>query len=124
MRKLTPAEQNWYGEKIRWFKQFRAGVPISEGFFPLGNWRQPGAVTWDGFARLSRQGEGLVVLFKNDAPIAQVEVKLPAFPDGSFHVRSVMTSQTLGTFSGEQFRRGITAHFPEGHKVEILEIRR
>ena len=124
LRKLTPAERDWYGEKIRWFKQFRAGVPISEGFFPLGNWQQPGAVTWDGFARLSRQGEGLVVLFKNDAPIAQVEVKLPAFPDGSFHVRSVMTSQTLGTFSGEQFRRGITAHFPEGHKVEILEIRR
>ena len=124
LRKLTPAEQDWYGEKIRWFKQFRAAVPINEGFFPLGNWRQPGVVAWDGFARLSRQGEGLVVLFKNDAPIAQVEVKLPAFPDGSFHVRSVMTSQTLGTFSGEQFRRGITAQFPEGHKIEILEIRR
>ncbi len=124
LRKLAPAEQDWYGEKIHWFKQFRAAVPLNEGFFPLGNWRQPGAVTWDGFARLSRQGEGLIGLFKNDAPIEEVEVKLPAFPDGSFRVRSVMTGQTLGTFGGEQLRRGITVHFPESHRVEILEIRK
>jgi alpha-galactosidase len=124
LRRLTPAEQDWYGEKIRWFKQLRAAVPISEGFFPLGNWRQPGAATWDGFARLSRQGEGLIVLFKNDSDTAQVEVKLLSFPDGSFHVRSVMAGQALGTFRGEQFRHGVTVHFPGIHKVEILEIRR
>ncbi len=99
-------------------------MPISEGFFPLGNWRQPGAGTWDGFARLSRHGEGMIVLFKNDSHLEQVEVKLPAFPDGSFHVRSVISGQTLGNFSGEQFRHAFKARFPENHKVEILEIRK
>ena len=91
LRKLTPAEQDWYGEKIRWFKTLRKEVPIQEGFFPLGNWAQPGAATWDGFARLSRQGEGMIALFKNESGLDQVEVKLPTFPDGTFRVRSAMT---------------------------------
>ncbi len=124
LRKLTPAEQNWYGEKIRWFRQLRAAVPFNEGFFPLGNWLQPGVVAWDGYARLSRQGEGLIVLFKNDSPVEKVEVKLPVFPDGSFHVRSAMTGKAVGTFRGEQFRSGVTALFPATHKVEILEVHR
>ena len=84
LRKLTPEQQDWYGEKIRWFKALRKDVPILEGFFPLGNWQQPGAATWDGFARLSRQGEGMIALFKNESHLEEVEIKLPVFPDGTF----------------------------------------
>jgi alpha-galactosidase len=122
--KLTPAEQDWYGERIRWFKKLRAAVPINEGFFPLGAWAQPGAATWDGFARLSRQGEGLIAIFKNESGTQNVEVKLPVFPEGSFRVRSVMTGESLATFSGEQIRRGIQVRLPANYKVEILEVRR
>ena len=107
LRKLTPEQQDWYGEKIRWFKALRKDVPLSDGFFPLGNWQQPAAATWDGFARLSRQGEGMVALFKNESHINHVEVKLPVFPDGTFHVRSAITGQALGARTGEQFRQGI-----------------
>jgi alpha-galactosidase len=124
LRKLTPAELDWYGERIRWFKKLRRDVPVTEGFFPLGSWQQPGAATWDGFARLSRQGEGLIAIFKNESGVAQVEVKLPVFPAGSYRMRSVMTGESLGTFSGEQFQRGITVQLPRQYKVEILEIRR
>jgi alpha-galactosidase len=123
LRKLTPAEQDWYGEKIRWFKTLRREIPIQEGFFPLGNWWQPGAATWDGFARLSRQGEGLVVLFKNESHLDEVTVKLVTFPDGTYRVRSVMTGKTLGNFTGEQFRQGIQLRFAANKKVELLEIR-
>ena len=42
LRKLTRSEQEWYGEKIRWFKTAAEDVPIQEGFFSLGNWAQPG----------------------------------------------------------------------------------
>jgi alpha-galactosidase len=124
LRKLTPAEQDWYGDKIRWFKTLRREVPIREGFFPLGNWWQPGAATWDGFARLSRQGEGMMALFKNEAHLDQVKAKLATFPDGTFRVRSVMTGKTLGKFTGEQFRQGIQLRFPADNKVELLEIRK
>jgi alpha-galactosidase len=123
-RKLAPADVKWYGEKIRWFKDLRKAVPMQEGFFPLGEWRQPGAATWDGFARLSRQGEGLIALFKNKSETQRVEVKLPVFPDGQFRIRSVMTGQAVGNYSGEQIRRGLRVQLPVKFKVEVLEIRK
>ncbi len=124
LRKLTPEQQDWYGERIRWFKALRKDVPLLEGFFPLGNWQQPGAATWDGFARLSRQGEGMIALFKNESHLDHVAVRLPVFPDGTFHVRSAMTGKPQGTRTGEQFRQGIEIHLPPEHQVEILEIRK
>ena len=124
LRKLTPAQHDWYGEKIRWFKSLRKEVPIQEGFFPLGNWQQPGAATWDGFARLSRKGEGIIALFKNESHLHQAVVKLPVFPDGTFHVRSAMTGQVLGARSGRNFREGFEVTLPQEHQVEILEIRK
>jgi alpha-galactosidase len=124
LRKLTPDEQDWYGERIRWFKALRRAVPLNEGFFPLGSWMQPGAATWDGYARLGRQGEGLVVLFRNDSGARSAEVKLPAFPDGAFTVRSQMSGRAVGTYSGSQFREGIEFPLPAKYQVEILEIRK
>ncbi len=124
LRKLTSGEQDWYGGRIRWFKALRRAVPLNEGFFPLGSSMQTGAATWDGYARLGRQGEGLIVLFKNDSGAKNVEVKLPVFPDGEFTVRSEMSGQALGKFPGSQFRAGIEFPLPEKYRVEILEIRR
>jgi len=124
LRKLTPTEQDAYGERIRWFKGLRARVGINQGFFPLGSWLQPQAAAWDGFARLERSGAGMIAIFKNDSGAAQVTVKLPAFPDGSFHVRSALTGQALGDFTGEQFRRGIEVPLPAKYLVEILEIQK
>ncbi len=123
LRKLTPEQQAWYGEKIRWFKALRKQVPLQEGFFPLGNYHQPGAVTWDGFARLSRQGEGIIALFKNESRLDEVKVALPVFPDGMFHLRSSITGRVLGDHTGEQLRQGIQVHLPPDYKVEVLEIR-
>ena len=124
LRKLTPTEQAWYGERIRGFKKLRREVAINESFFPLGAWRQPGAAAWDGFARLSRQGEGLIVLFRNETGLESVNVKLPAFPAGSFHVRSAMTGEDLGDYTGEQFRNGVPIKFPAKYRVEVLEVRK
>ena len=124
LRKLTPEQQDWYGERIRWFKNLRKEVALPEGFFPLGNWQQPGAGAWDGFARLNRQGEGLIALFKNETRLDSVEVRVPVFPDGTFQVRSAVTWNSVGSFTGEQFRQGIPVHLSPDHRVEILEIRK
>jgi alpha-galactosidase len=124
LRKLTPQQVNWLGEKIRWFKAFRRAVPIQEGFFPLGDWLQPNAVSWDGFARLSRRGEGVIVIFKNGTDLHEVKVQIPTYPPGQYKVRSVMTGDSLGTISGNQFQGGISAPLPAQYKVQILEIRK
>jgi len=124
LRKLSPEQVSWYQEKIHWFKKLRSAVAINEGFFPLGKWRLPNAAVWDGFARLSRQGEGLIAIFKNESGTERVEVRLPTFPEGSFRVRSVMTGNSLGTYSGEQIRHGIQVQLPARYTVEVLEVRK
>jgi hypothetical protein len=113
----------WYGDKIRWFKQLRRTVPVNEGFFPLGNWLQPDALTWDGFARLSRRGEGVIAIFKNETSVKDVVVKIPSFPAGRFKVRSLMTDDLLGTITGNQFQRGTSLPMPSGYKVQLWEVR-
>jgi alpha-galactosidase len=123
LRKLTPEQQAWDSAKIQWFRQLRKDVPMLEGFFLLGNWQGPGAATWDGFARLSRRGKGLIALFKNESHFDKVTVTLPVFPDGTFHLRSAMTGQVQGTYTAQQLRQGIQVHFSPDNKVEVLEIR-
>jgi len=124
LRKLTPQQQDWYGERIRWFKDFRKAVSLNEGFFALGTWLQPGAASADGFARLDREGEGLIVIFRNESSKDKFKVNVPTFPDGAFQVSSKMTGESLGTFSGQQMRQGIQFQIPAKRKVEVLEIRK
>jgi alpha-galactosidase len=124
LRKLTPQQQDWYGERIRWFKDFRKAVSLNEGFFALGTWLQPGIGSADGFARLDREGEGLIVIFRNESSKDKFNVTVPTFPDGAFQVSSKITGEALGTFSGQQMRQGIQFQIPSQRKVEVLEIRK
>ena len=67
-----------YGKWIRWYKEFRNRVRLSDSFFPQGSWQQPGQGRWDGFARLSRESDGLAVLFRNASGATSAEVKATA----------------------------------------------
>jgi hypothetical protein len=123
LRTLTPDEQGWYAEKIRWFKTVRREIPIQEGFFPQGAWRQPGILSWDGFARLSRAGEGILVLFRNESREPQADVGWPAPSAGPFIMRSILDGTNLGPFGGDALRRGVRVPLPATGKVQILVVR-
>jgi alpha-galactosidase len=124
LRKLTPQQQDWYGEHIRWFKKLRKDVPMNESFFPLGAWQQPGIGIADGFARLDREGEGIIVAFRNESTKDAFDISIPTFPDGTFQFKSKMTGQELGAFSGKQIREGIHIQFAADQQVEVLEVRK
>jgi hypothetical protein len=124
LRKLTPEQVRWYSQKIQWFKKLRQEVPIHEGFFPLGSWMQPKSSAWDGYARLSRSGEGILVLFKNQSAAEHAHVALPAYPEGAFSLRSVLTGKALAQVDGRAVRRGTDIPFEPGKSIEILEIRK
>ena len=66
----------------------------------------------------------MIALFKNESRPDSVRVKLPVFPDGTFRVRSIITNQVLGTYTGTHFREGVEFHLPQEHRVEILDIRK
>ena len=122
LRKLTAADQQWYHDKISWFKKLRASTRISESFFPLGSWLQPSPAKWDGFARLDHQGQGVLVLFRNSSIARYAFVQLPLIPEGNFRVRSVMNGKDLGVFSREKWTHGIRFDFPASEVVQIVEI--
>ncbi len=123
LRRLTPDQIRWYREKIDWFKKLRSEVALNEGFFPLGSWKQPDALAWDGFARLSRSGEGIIVLFRNQSGSQYATVAIPAFPEGHYSIQSLFTRKPTA-ISGGDLQRGLLAKFPEKHNIEILEVRK
>src|SRR3984885_2965583 len=122
LRKLSPADQQWYRDHIRWFKQLRQRAQINQSFFPLGNWRQPSAATWDGFARLSRSGDGVIAVFRNQSNAAEANIQLPLMPTGKVRVHSVVSNKDLGVFTKDDWIRGVPVRFAGPQSVEILEV--
>jgi alpha-galactosidase len=122
LRKLSTTDQQWYRDHIQWFKALRKRVDINQSFFPLGNWRQPSAATWDGFARLSHSGDGVIVIFRNHSNVPSTNIQLPLMPPGRFKVHSVVTNKDLGPFTNDDWTRGVPVDFSGSQLVEILEV--
>ena len=122
LRKLLSRERDWYAGKIRWFKDLRSRAPLNDSFFPLGSWAQPNAATWDGFARLSRDSGGMIVLFRNQSSAEDVEIRLPAAPGVKYRAKSVITNQSLGNVSSDELTRGWKVKLSARHVVEIIEL--
>ena len=123
LRVLSVADRAWYHERISWFKRLREATKISESFFPLGNWLQPSPAAWDGFARLSHSGDGVIALFRNESGAASADVQLPLLPAGKFRLRSALTKQDLGEFTQADWVRGVPISFRGSERVDVLEIR-
>jgi alpha-galactosidase len=123
LRKLSEADVEWYGSHISWFKKLRRQTRINESFFPLGSWRQPISTEWDGFARLSRSGSGVIAIFRNESAVPFVNIQLPLIPPGAFSVHSVITDKSLGDFTLDRWIQGIPVSFADGQTVEVLEVR-
>jgi alpha-galactosidase len=122
LRNLTAADQQWYHERIAWFKRLRRTTRISESFFPLGSWLQPSPAEWDGFGRFEHTGNGVIAIFRNRSNAASANVALPLLPEGKFKVHSVVTNQDIGTFTKSDWARGVAVRFPDSEPVEILEV--
>ena len=122
LRNLSAADQQWYHEKIAWFKTLRANTRINESFFPLGNWMQPSSASWDGFARLEHTGNGIIVLFRNKSNVPAVNVRLPLMPSGRFKVYSMTARKDTGIFTQSDWAASVSVNFSGSEPVEILEV--
>ncbi len=123
LRRLTGAQIAGYGERIRWHRRLRREIDLAGGFFPLGSWRQPSVVNWDGYARLSRAGEGIIVLFRNESGAKSARLRLPLPGLDRFSLTSALSGASLGDVSAEALRDGIEIAFGE-ERVLVIEVRR
>jgi alpha-galactosidase len=124
LRKLSNTQQDWYGKWIRWYKEFRNRVALSDSFFPQGSWQQPGKGRWDGFVRLSRDSDGLVVLFNNASGAKSAEVKALAPAGAKYDARSLLNDRKLGEITADDLATGWAAPFDANRTVTIVELRR
>jgi alpha-galactosidase len=122
LRQLSSEQISWYRAKIDWFKDLRAEIPIHESFFPLGAWMQPNAAQWDGYARLSHAGEGILVLFGNGCSDREARVSIPMFGTDRCSLTSVTTGTHVGSVAADDFTTGVTLALVGD--VEIIEVRR
>jgi alpha-galactosidase len=123
LRRLGDSDRRWWHEKIAWFKNLRKTTSISESFFALGSWQQTTPAAWDGFARLARDGSGVVALFRNQSKEPEALVQLPLIPAGRYRVRSVMTGKDVGVFGQSDWARGVGVAFPGTSTVEVLDVK-
>ena len=124
LRTLSGAERNEYGKWIRWYKEFRNRVALSDSFFPQGSWQQPGEGRWDGFARLSRESDGLIVLFRNGSNALTAEVKAVAPAGATYDALSALDGQRLGEVSAAQLAAGWAVRFDTKRTVTFVELKR
>ncbi len=122
LRRLSDKQIAWYGDMIRWQRNLRQEINLSESFFPLGSWRQPSVIEWDGFARLARSGDGLIVLFRNESTIAHAHIQIPLPGESRYTLTSIMTGVALDGQSAADFRAGFDVAFNHA-PVEIIEVR-
>ena len=85
-------------------------------------WRQPSAASWDGFARLSHSGDGVIVIFRNHSNVPSTNLQLPLMPPGRLKLHSVVTNRDLGSFTNDDWTRGVPVEFSASQLVEILEV--
>ncbi len=107
-----------------WYKRLRAEVPLDQGFFVLGS-ATPDARAWDGFARLSRAGEGMIVLFRNESDAAHAHIRLPIIGDATYRLSRLDAQGAAhdeATISASDFRTGVDLAF-EGESVVMLSLR-
>jgi alpha-galactosidase len=124
LRKLSAAQLDEYGRWIRWYKELRNRATLSDSFFPQGSWQQPGDGRWDGFARLSRESDGLMVLFRNGSGAATGEVRAPAPAGATYDALSILDGRRLGAVSATDLATGWPVQFDTKRTVTIVELKR
>jgi hypothetical protein len=71
--------------------------------------------------RLSEQGEGLLVLFRNQTAESSAWVKWPIFGQGRYELRAFPSGQTLPSMSADELRQGVAISLDEA--VNFWEVR-
>lgn len=122
LRRLSSAQIDRYGLWIQSAKALRQEVSYNESFFPLGSWQAVSVIEWDGFARLSRTGEGLIVLFRNASPVTRAPVRIPLPGEARYRLASLFDGQVVGERTAAEFRAGFDLDF-QGASVCVITVR-
>jgi hypothetical protein len=122
LRQLSEERIAQVAAHIAWYKALRRAVPsLHEGYFVLGS-ATPDARAWDGFARLSRAGEGMIMLFRNECADTHAHIRLPMIGDATYRLTRLdahgATHEDM-IVSAAQFRAGVDVAFGDDDVLVI-----
>jgi alpha-galactosidase len=95
--------------------------PLSE--YELLRYKAAGETEqWDGFARYTKSGRGMICVFRNDYPKSIVKVVLSDFPDGEFTLTDMATGELIKKSSGKELRAGFELAWEAGTSCRAIVI--
>lgn len=95
--------------------------PLTE--YELLKYKSAGEVKqWDGFARYTKSGGGIICVFRNEYPESTFSVSLSGFPDGEFTLTDMMTGELIKTCSGKELRSGLKIRCQVNSKCRAIVI--
>ncbi|GGD88907.1 glycoside hydrolase family 36 protein [Paenibacillus nasutitermitis] len=148
LRKLSEEDKQYYRHWFDWVKAYRqrcdfyAWFKVSDAlrapdcpehadrrFHPyvtVGGRIHTQSAIWDGAAKLSPEGEGLVLLFRPEACGDEEEtVRFPWMDaDGAYRLYDVLGDTQIGQYRGEELREGIRLRIAEAPGTLVVDCRR
>ena len=77
---------------------------------------------WDGFARYTKNGHGMICLFRNDYPQEQVKISLLGFPVGNYTLTDMITNEFIQECSGNELQSGINISWDNNVRYRAVTV--
>ncbi|MHC4872078.1 MAG: alpha-galactosidase [Planctomycetota bacterium] len=94
--------------------------PLTE-FIPLRGDKYITRKDWDGFIRLSENGNGILCLFRNESDVSEIGVKADMPVDGQYSLKNILTDQSAGPFTTDEIKEGVSIPLEETDNYLIYE---
>ena len=125
IERLTPGQIDWLRSVLAWRESLFRRVNFHERFYVLHGSADVSAGQWDGYAKLSREGEGFLAVFRNGSPLESQTFSIPGVdPMARYRLDSIFRDRPLGAFSAAELRDGVSFKAPHEDGADLIEIRR
>ncbi len=121
LRKLGPDQCQQIRQIINAVRLITADGPLTE-FAKLHGDRYAEHHDWDGFARWSKTGMGLICLFRNDSENFAT-IRIPGLQShGQYRLRDVLCDEDLGKYALADFSEGIDVLWSPKTNLRVLTL--
>lgn len=123
--RLASGQLDWMRGILDWYYSLTRGISFHERFYLLHGNDDARSMYWDGYARLSKRGEGFAAVFRNKAPSPLVRFPIPGLEPGArYRLDSIVRDRSLGIFQATDLAEGFPFELTHEDGADLIEIRR
>lgn len=121
LTKISPENAELLKNAVKNLNALVRESPLTE--YELLNYKAAGeSKQWDGFARYTKNGRGIICVFRNDYPEARINTALSDFPDGDFTLTDIFSGELIKTCSGRELRTELDVSWLKGFNCRAFII--